>query len=508
MVHLLLLGLIFPLLSFFFQSYPRFFNKYFGVDVWTRLIEIDHVRRAKHRIPGKITKGFIIDGFFDYPILFPWIFSFFPKKVVLEFQGFVSPFFDAIQNFVVFIICYQLTNNFLMALLSQLIYTLTPIISIENSYLTPRSFGYLNFTLAFYPLLIYQDNHQLLYLFLGFLFSVVLFLSHRFALQSFIFITIFFTFYDRTIIYLIYLAISFLTATLITKGYYLRVAKGHLSNIYFWILNYRYRFSHQVYGLKKIKKPDLVGNIYSLLSSFSPVFLFGLNVWIASGFIYYYLYNYQEQYITKNIIFLKMSVWTIFFYVLAAIVLKVKKLIPIGEGQRYLEMATVPSSILSAIIFVSFYQKLGLLTLIVFFLILLGNLGIILFVQIKGVIKDKNRSVTHELQDTFSYINKLPGIPRIMCIPHQITTMTVYNTKADVLVNADNPQLMTMFDFYPVLKKPIEYLQKKYKLSHLLLRESYAELEDLKMKKPNIIFRSGDVILVKLDLSSKTKCNT
>src|SRR3989344_1512212 len=104
-----LLALIIPFLSFGLQIYPRIFNRYFGVDVWTRLIEIDHVRKAKHKIPGKITKGFIIGGFFDYPPLFPLIFSFFPKKFLTDIQGFVSPFFDSINNLLVFVLCYQLT---------------------------------------------------------------------------------------------------------------------------------------------------------------------------------------------------------------------------------------------------------------------------------------------------------------------------------------------------------------------------------------------------------------
>ncbi len=52
MIHLL--SLVVPLLSFTLQSYPRFFNRYFGVDVWTRLLEIEHVRKAHHKIPSKI----------------------------------------------------------------------------------------------------------------------------------------------------------------------------------------------------------------------------------------------------------------------------------------------------------------------------------------------------------------------------------------------------------------------------------------------------------------------
>ncbi len=76
--------------------------------------------------------------------------------------------------------------------------------------------------------------------------------------------------------------------------------------------------------------------------------------------------------------------------------------------------------------------------------------------------------------------------------------MTIYNTKADVLVNADNPGLMQIQEVYPILKKPISYLQKKYSLDYLLLRESFAKLTDLKFKNAKVVYRSGDIVLVKL----------
>lgn len=483
-----LYSLLIPLFSFILQSWPRLFNRHFGVDVWTRLIEINHVKDAKHKIPGKIKKGFIIEGYFDYPIIFPWIFSFFPKKLLLNIQGFISPFFDSIQNLLLFFIAYSITQNLVISLLAQLIYTLTPLIAVENSNLTPRSLGYLNFTLAFYPLLVFNINHDPLYLLIGLVFTALLFLSHRFALQSFIFIAMFFSIIDLSPAYLASLVTGFVVVTALTKGYYLRVAKGHLSNIYFWILNYKYRFSHQVFGNKE-KKLDWVGKIYHLLSLLSPIFLFGIDVWIAAAFIFLF-----EEF--KNPLLFKMSLWVIFLYALASIVLKFKRLIPIGEGQRYLEMATVPSSILASYVFFNFYETFGTPVILILLLLLLGNFMLILFVQIKGIIKDKNRSLTKELIGAFKFINKFPSTPRIICIPHQITTMTVYNTRADVLVNADNPGLMKIMDFYPVLKKSLKELQKEYKLDYLLLRESFATPKDLHLITPKIIYKNGDISII------------
>lgn len=498
-----LISLIIPLASLFLQSYPRFFNKYFGVDVWTRLLEINHVKKAHHKIPGKIKKGFIIEGSFDYPIIFPWMFSFFSKKFLLNIQGFVSPFFDSLQNVLVFYITFSLTNSTTASLTAQIMYSLIPIIPIENSYLTPRSLGYLNFTLAFYPLMLFHVNHNILLLIISFLFTCALFLTHRFALQSFIFISLFFSIADRSAVYILNLVLGFAAVTFLTKGFYVRVIRGHLYNIYFWVCNYKFRFAHQIYGLKTAKRIDWVGKAYSLLSIFSPIFLFVMNIWAVSAIIYLLLYFQKDtSFPIRNIIYFKMSLWIIFFYIFGSVVLKVKRLIPIGEGQRYMEMASVPSVVLSSVLFFYFLKQYEMTTKVVFVIaiLLLGNLSVILFVQIKGIIADKNRSLTKELQEVYRFINSLKGRPRIICIPHQITTMTVYNTKADVLVNADNPGLMKVVDFYPVLKKSISSLQKKYSLDYLLLRESYAKLSELSLNNPKIVFRAGDVLLVKLKL--------
>lgn len=489
-----LLSFIFPLLSFALQVYPRFFNKYFGVDVWTRLLEIEHVKKAGHKIPGKIKRGFIIEGTFDYPIIFPWLFSFFPKKFLLKIQGLVSPFFDVLQNILVFYIVYSLTGRLEVALLSQAMYSVIPIIPIENSYLTPRSLGYFNFTLAFFPIFMYHATKNPILLLLSLFFTCTLFLTHRFALQSFLIVSIFFSFVDKSPIYIANIVVAFVIVMILTRGFYLRVAKGHLYNIYFWVVNYKHRFSHQIYALKSKKRNDWVGTVYSLLSLFSPIFMFAMNIWAFSGVIFLFL----PEVLRSNPIFYRMSLWIVFFYVFGAIVLKVKRLIPIGEGQRYMEMSSVPSVMLASILFFYFFDLYPILSAVTLGILLLGNLILILFIQIKGIITDKNRSLTSDLQNAYRFINKLKGKPRVLCIPHQITTMTVYNTHADVFVNADNPGLMKIQEVYPVLKESIPFLQKKYALDYLLLRESYAKLSDLAIKKTKIIFRSGDVSIVKL----------
>ena len=495
-----IVGIVIPIILFLFESYPRFFNQYFGVDVWTRLAEIDHVRKNHHRVPKKIKKGFIIEGYFDYPPLFPLILSFIPKRTLEKTQGFIAPFFDSIHCLVIFLIAYQLTNRIDIALVSQLIYLFTPLVILENSYLTPRSFGYLNFTLALYPLLLYMASPKIIYLIVGVIFSVLIFLTHRFATQSFLLAVIFFSLIEKTFFYTAIFLFAGLCATILTKGYYLKVLKGHWYNIFFWIKNYKYRFANQIKGNAAKTPRDIIGKMYYILGTFSPITLIGTNIWLLSAFLFILMRAYNIDILQiQNPMFYKMSLWVVFFYLFAVIVLSFKKLIPIGEGQRYVEMATAPIAILSSIALFSFLNtEYRGPSLFIFGAFIVINLSLILFIQKKGIIDDTNRTLTDNMKHAFKFINKLPGTPRIMCIPHQITTMTVYNTRADVLVNADNPGLMKLTDFYPVLKMPVVELARKYNLDYLLLRETFAKTEDLKIKKPNIIYRSGDILILKL----------
>jgi hypothetical protein len=494
-----LLALLIPFVSFILQSYPRLFNKLFGVDVWTRLLEIDHIRKNHHHIPQKkLTGQFIIDGYFDYPPIFPTLLSYIPKNALLSMQGFIAPCIDALQVLLVYFVALYLTHNVYLALLAQGMYMLTPMIAIENSYLTPRSLGYLNFSLATLPLLLYYYQGGAWFYIGGIIFTTLLFLTHRFAIQSFLFITLFFSFFLNTGIFIQSFVLGFAFALLITKGYYLRVVKGHLYNIYFWIKNLDHRFSHQVRGrITQETKTDFVNRIYTLLSVFSPVAIFGLNPWALSGFIIAYIAYFHLLALPP--IFIGFAAWILFFYFLGVVVLKTKYLMPIGEGQRYMEMATVPAAILSSYLFFAWFMTPAkTLTLGILIALLLLNLCMILFIQIKGVIKDKNRSVTGDLMNVFKFINKQKNTVRIICIPHQNTTMTIYHTKAQVFVNADNPGLMRVQEVYPILKMSLKELAKKYNLTHALVKESFVSLRELQLSPKNIVFQSEDVKLVKL----------
>jgi len=492
-----LAGLIIPIFSFIFQSYPRFFNRYFGVDVWSRMLETDYIRKNHHRIPmQKISDGFILEGYFNYPPVMPWLLSFISKKSFFSIQGFIAPIFDILQNILIFIITLQITGKIETAILAQLVYATIPLTILENSYLTPRSLGYLNFTLAFYPLLLYSIQPNILYLFISFIFLTLSFFTHKFATQSLFFACLFFSIIEnRTFPYLLIFLLSFITAIIISKGYYLRILQGHIDNIRFWMRNFRYRFAHQVRGvIRQRGKTDFVGKVYYLLGTFTPVTLIGTNIWIVFPLLFFAAASFGWQLIPiGNPLLYKMSMLVVFFYILSILVLSIKFLIPIGEGQRYLEMVLTPTAIIAAITFFALLDTNYKNAVIVIFLsILFVNLSLTVFIQWKGIIEDKNRSVTKDMKKIFSFVNRLKPVPRVLCIPHQITTMILYSTKAKVLVDIQAGTLQRIEDVFPILKSSVSDIAKKYNLNILILKKNYASMEELNMTKKDLLFETED----------------
>lgn len=496
-------ALIIPILSFIFQSYPRFFNRYFGVDVWSRMLETDYIRKNHHKIPmQKISDGFILEGFFNYPPVLPWILSFISKKTLFNIQGFIAPIFDVLQNILVFAITFQLTGKIEISLIAQLVYATIPLTVLENSYLTPRSLGYLNFTLAFYPLILYSIYPNIFYLLISFSFLTLSFFTHKFATQSLLLGCIFFSILEnRTHPYLVIFILSLTTAIIVSKGYYLRILQGHIDNIRFWMRNFEYRFAHQVRGIVKQREDaDFVGQIYHLLGKFTPATLIGTNIWIIFPLFFFLAKFLNWEFLPiQNPLLYKMDIWVVFFYILSILILSVKYLIPIGEGQRYLEMSIAPTAILTAIIFSALLStNYKYPVILLFILILIINISLTIFIQWKGIIDDKNRSLTKDMEQVFSFINKIKLTPRILCIPHQITTLVLYNTKAKVLVDIQAGTLSKIDDVFPILKKTVLEIAKKYNLNLLVLKKDYATMKELKLKRSSLLFETEDTQVFKI----------
>src|SRR3989344_1526265 len=101
-MQIYLIVLIVGLLSFMLQIWPRLIKRYFGVDTWRWLLFADYVRKNK-ALPEKSPKQFIATSIFGYPPVTILFLSLFPKKFLENYQFIFSPFFDFLNNYLIFI---------------------------------------------------------------------------------------------------------------------------------------------------------------------------------------------------------------------------------------------------------------------------------------------------------------------------------------------------------------------------------------------------------------------
>lgn len=491
MINLFLVSLIFPIFSFIFEIYPRILNRKFGVDIWTHLLYLKEYHKQK-KIPGKIENGFLVPGVYDYPPVFIFIFSKFPFKLVEKYEFIFSPFFDSLLVVLIFFISFYLTGNILLSLVTQIIYSLTPIIVLENSSATPRSLGYSLFTILFISLFLFVQNSEPVFLLIAIISGALIFLSHRFTTQGFLFFSIFFSILDKNPIYLLVFVSSFFLAVVFSKGFYLKVLRGHWGNLVFWNKNAKYRFFHQIKGsYKEHKTKDFIFKLYNQFLDFPPFVLAITNPWTLPVFYIFFLA------LPFDSLFLRMLSWVMLSYVLALSTTWIPKLRFLGEGQRYLELSAFPTAFLSSKLLFEFLKtELGILFIFVYVLFGLGSLITILVIQRKGIIKDKLRTITPSMGNMFSYLKHLHEKPRLLCIPHQITTNTIYHTGCPVFVNASYEGINKISEVYPYIVRPIKEIMDRYNLDMILLNEEYAKVADLEIEF-KIVKKIKNFLLIK-----------
>lgn len=488
-----LIGLVIPCLTFLFEIYPRLLNRKFGVDIWTHLLYLKEYRR-QGKMPRDIgeKRGFLVPGDYDYPPIFILILSRFPLKLVEKYEFIFSPFFDFILNISIFFISFYLTSNIYLSILTQAIYTLTPIIILENSSATPRSIGYSLFNFLFISLFLYLQNGQIGFLLLVLFCGTLIFLSHRFTTQGFFFFSIFFSIFEKNILFLGVFVISLILAITLSSGFYLKVLKGHLGNLHFWYKNSKFRFYHQIKGsYEEHKTQDFIFKLYNQFLKFPPFVLGITNPWTFPAL--FMLFSYDNlNYIEGRLFFL-----VLFSYFLALATTWVPTFRFLGEGQRYLELTAFPAAFLSSkFLMENLNSFFGQFLSSAYIFIGFASLITIIVIQRKGIIKDELRTVTPDIQKMFSYLKSLKRKPRLLCIPHQITTNTIYHTGCSVFVNANYESMNKISEVYPYVKKPLRMIMKKYALDMILLNEDYVKASELKLGKYSIIRRVGRFALI------------
>lgn len=495
-----LYGFIVPLFSFGLQIWPRLKNRYFGVDTWRHLMYAEYIRKHKH-LPSSITDRYIVSCPFGYPPVILFLLALFPKKFCDDYQFLFSPFFDFLHNYLIFWVALLLTGNFIVAVFAQIIASLTPVIVIEASNLNTRILSYLLFSVSFFSLIYFSINGALGWLFIAGISLFILFFTHRFALQTYLFNVIGFSFLEKTPLYLIFFIVVTCLVVFFGGSLYRAILKEHIALLTFWIRKIDYRFGHQFRSVKTVQKTDFIFFLYNFSTKFPFIYIFGQNPWLLF-FVIFLINNsfihYNINQVLQDIVLFKLSVWVLICMGSSIIVLWVKKLRFLGEGYRYSEYAVFPLSIILGSYFFSLQRKFGESFIILFIIACLISLSVIIFLQIKTVLRDRHRSIDKEKWEVIAYLNKQKN-NRIAVFPSQIGDAIMYFVKGRVLTSDSIIGMEQMPDIFPRVTKPIYEIIKKYKLNYIFFDNRFVPLKEMGLRNYDIVFNKNDYMLLKVN---------
>ncbi len=475
------LALAIALAGFALEVWPRLINRYFGIDTWRFTLLADAIRRHG-RYPDSVPEKYLVPGSVDNPPLLPWICSRFPKDWLDRNQGLLSPAFDVLQSLTVYGLGHAVTGAAVGGHLAQIFYLLTPVVPLEASNLSLRTLGSLVFLWAMLCVQAYALHPAWWTFVLGVAGVTLLTFTHRMAVQVLFFALIGFTVIDNTARYLLVFLVGLLFSIFAFKGAYLKYLRGQLLMIAFWMYNIHNRLAHQIRGnpTREKKHTDFVRRIEYLIWKIPVLPFLAVNPWTLYAFAALALPDYGAMAGVSPWFGVAVK-WSVILFILG-ILFNTKYMRFLGEGQRYLEYATGAAAAAAAAVVLKWASDPAVWGLVKAapWVIGLGCLGVILFFQLKLVVKNPDKSVTPALWAVLDHLNAFPGEVRIACLPHGLADAITYFLKNGKALLSDNSVgVYELVDYWPLLRKPLREIADKYGLTHFLVSTKFITLEEL-----------------------------
>ncbi len=214
-------------------------------DVINHLNLVDGFRDNRHRLPDFQDK-FLLSDAEDYPVLYHWILSFLPQRVVDHMEPVFGAFVETIHGALVFMAAFAFARHFShspspgeVAFCATLMFGATPLLlGIENYgrvfRLSARPVGVLFTAITFTSTVIFLHTENYAWLAVGGFATGLVALSSHFGLQAVVIITGFMCLLTSDARPLLILIIGFATGTIISGGHLLRVLRGCICHSYFY----------------------------------------------------------------------------------------------------------------------------------------------------------------------------------------------------------------------------------------------------------------------------------
>lgn len=473
-----------------------------GVDTWYYLASAEAIRSQK-RLPISLPQYLLQDETESYPAVFPLFLAALPQRWLKSYFWLLSPIIDAVHLLLLYLLAFRLTDSVLAAGTAGLIYAVTPQLISETRNLNGRAFASLLQTVTMLVLLRsiipsvsptswLSDNGQLVVWLIGVLLVAVLYNTHTSTTIAFLVsaATVSFVFGERRLILAAVLGLP--VAIAISRGYYLRVVQNHLYAFRFWLGNVRYTRAHQVQDSPLFGAAAGPRQRQGGAGLYRSTLQLGLRVLGENPFILAMLVTP----IPDNIWAKHMYWWAVAILIWSLLTTFGGPLRILGPGFHYMKTSVFPTAyVLSVAVNIQegTFSVVGLAVLIS---LIASFAALAYFYRVMARRETEHTAQTPpDLAEAASYLKRLPG-ERVLVLPSMYADFVAYNAQKSVVWGGHSGNLARFSEFYPVLRKPIDYFIDRYSVDYLVLDHAYVSPDELRLEDSvSMVSTFGPIVL-------------
>ena len=326
--------------------------------------------------------------------------------------------------------------------------------------------------------------------------GVAVLYTHKLSAQLLWFLMPFLAVVEHELAWLAPLAAAYVVALAIGRKHFINILRAHWDIVTFWNRNWRHVGAHA------IAESPIYGEADAGTGFHGRGGLAGLPLQIRR------LLQYNPAVIAIPVIMFLYGELSSFerfllyctagIYIWAALTLLAGPLKCLGEGTKYVKYAIPASLALVAGLLVESDDKPSALALLAFVLCAQAALYCIMTLRLRTEAVGQSGVLTPELDGLLKRTATREDV-RVMCLPNHLADLTAYRTGATVLWGTHVYGFRTAEEFFPVLRRPVEYFVERYDLTHLLLDRRFTSLARLRLKEADPVDEADDIALFAFD---------
>lgn len=486
-------------LSLILRMWPRLRARNYGIDAFFYLNYARAIRRQKH-IPVYLNNYMLDLREQRYPPGFPLLLALVPHELLVKFNWLVNPIIDSLLGAGMGVFVWKFTESPTAVALAMCMWALTPTLVHESTNMNSRIFGNVVFVGV---MLLYVHVLQLggwWWVAALCAAGAIMLMTHKMSTQNFLFVALGFCVWRASVIPFALAALIFVVTIIITAGFYLKVLSGNIGILAFWRKNIKNLYSHMVYrspvyattaevrNLGALDstyfKPGLRGQLKTFIRVFDHNFILPLFLYIV-----FTEYSWWEEY--EQI----LAAWVILTYVFVLLTAFVPPMRFMGEGVKYIKLASFPMYYLVAKALSDNAPPS-----------LLAALGLCLLLDAVKVWRTY-KAIYGNVADVGGIepiIEKLKTAPDdgVLVLPCGTAEAVAYYCDKRVFWGAHGGGYKKLTEFFPVLRRPLHEYFSSHKLNYLILDHDYVQPKFLSLEEHfEKIMDSGKFGLYKFKVS-------